>query len=80
MRKVLSCNVCGKSFLENKKLTRHLLTHEEVKHKMTKCDICDYCTGGIASLNHHKKMQYPPEITFDCTKCGKRFRNRPNLQ
>ena len=66
-------------FVENQ-LTRHLLTHKEVRHKTVKCDICDYCTNGISSLNHHKKIHYPPEITFACTKCGKGFRNKPHVQ
>ena len=69
-----------KSFVENKELTRHFLTDKEVRHKTMKCDICDYCTDGIASLNHHKKIHYPAEKTFDCNKCDKVFRSKPHLQ
>ena len=76
MRKGFCCHVYGKSFVENKELTRQLLTHKEVRHKTIKCDICDCSTGGITSLTHHKKMHYTPEKLFDCTKCGKEFRNK----
>ena len=44
-----------------------------------KCDICDYYTAGITSLTHHKKIHYTPEKTFECTKCGKGFRNKFHL-
>ena len=44
-----------------------------------KCDICDYSTAGITSLTHHKKIHYTPEKPFDCTKCGKGFKNKCQL-
>ena len=74
MRKGFCCNAWGKTFVENKELTRQLLTHKEVRHKTMKCDICDYSTDGITSLTHHKKIQYTHEKPFDCTKCGRGFR------
>ena len=77
--KKFCCIVCGKSFVENKELTGHLLTHKEVRLKTMKCDICDSSTDGITSLNHHKKIHYPPEISFDCTKWSKGFRNKPHI-
>ena len=61
MRKRFCCNVWGKSFVANKKLTRQLLKHKEVRHKTMKCAICDYSTNGITSLTHHKKIHYTPE-------------------
>ena len=53
--------------------------HKKVRHKTLKCDICDYSTDGITSLTHHKKIHYTPEKPFDCTKCGKGFRNQFHL-
>ena len=53
--------------------------HKEVRHKTMKCDICDYSTDGITSLTHHKKIHYTPKKPFDCTKCGKGFRNKFRL-
>ena len=44
-----------------------------------RCDICYHFTNGISSLTHHKKIHYTPEKIFDCTKCGKRFRNKCQL-
>ena len=52
------------------------MTHKEVRHKTMKCDIYDYSTDGITSVNHHKKIRYTPEKPFDCTKCGKGFRDK----
>ena len=65
--------------VENEELTRQLLTHKEVRHKTMKCDISDYSTDGITSLTHHKEIHYIPEKPFDCTKCGKGFKNQFHL-
>ena len=75
MRKGSCCNVQGKSFVKNQKLTRQLLRDKEVRNKTLNCDICDNSTNGITSLTHHKKIHYTPEKPFDCTKCDKGFRN-----
>ena len=68
-------NVCGSSFVKY----RHLVTHKEYRHLTVKCDICDYSSDGIASYNHHKKIHYPPEITFELTQRGRGLKNKPHF-
>ena len=60
MRKDVCCNVYGKSFFEIEDLTRQLLTHKEARHKIMKCDLCDYSIDGITSFTH-LKIHYTPE-------------------
>ena len=43
-------------------------------------NICKFSTDGITSLNHHKKIHFPPGITFDSTKFSRGVRTEPHLQ
>lgn len=64
------CEICGKSFLMQHKLKRHIKTHEQ--NKLYVCDICDKSYNDKDNLRAHKKNQHEKK-KWACATCGKRF-------
>ncbi|XP_078333879.1 uncharacterized protein LOC111101076 isoform X2 [Crassostrea virginica] len=74
--KSLQCVECGKIFSEPILLSRHMLTHNKVKHM---CDICGKSYTTIGHLGVHISSAHD-STTYDCKECGKVFKHTSNLR
>ena len=75
-----SCNLCDKTFTNNK----YLKCHTEVSHGVSgkepysagdfkhvfKCEDCEFETGRRGQLNIHVKSIHKKEVKFACSLCG----------
>ncbi|XP_065904320.1 zinc finger protein 501-like isoform X2 [Dysidea avara] len=68
--KSLQCQYCGKSFKENSKLRRHLLTH--TGEKAYQCQYCHKAFSTDCNLKRHLRIR-TDERPYGCEQCGKSF-------
>lgn len=64
------CDICGKAFPENAKLTTHRKTH--TRPKIFICDVCKKAFSRRDHLNVHKRI-HSGERPFKCEVCGYAF-------
>ncbi|XP_022289067.2 uncharacterized protein LOC111101077 [Crassostrea virginica] len=70
------CVECGKTFDRPILLSRHMLTHSNIKHM---CDICGKSYSMISHLRAHISSAHD-STTYDCQECGKVFKHTSNLR
>lgn len=70
------CNFCGKSFIKNSHLERHIRIH--TGFKPYKCQKCDKCFGQGNDLKRHL-LTHSREKVFQCTQCTKAFHQKSCL-
>lgn len=65
------CDICNKTFSQNKQLKQHIKTHDA---SFTPAFICEYC-GECFSASFYLKihLQYHSEPAFYCEKCKESF-------
>lgn len=70
------CELCGESFIRQKKALHMQIHHEKVTFK---CDICQREFNLRNNLLRHK-MRHTGEKPFACSQCGKRFIQKVTMQ
>lgn len=76
-RKDYLCNVCGKSYLWQKYLKKHMaIVHDG---KRVKCDKCNKEFRGDQTLKKHL-LTHMNMLNFVCSYCGKRFVSKDSMQ
>ena len=63
---------CGKTFKRKNEYERHVVVHNNIKHK---CEHpgCNYFNYDIRNLVAHKKIHNPGVKPYNCEHCGKSF-------
>lgn len=76
-REGLSCNICGKNFLDDNKLRKHEKLHSA--ERPFGCEICTKAFTTHAHLKEHLKIHtgFKP---YRCEVCGKSFIRAPDLK
>lgn len=71
------CEICGKEFLHQKNVMRHLISHQA--EKPYKCKICEKTFNYSHLLKKHEEIHSGTK-NYECHLCGKRFRQEQNLR
>lgn len=75
-----TCDLCNKSFKENRHLVVHMNTHLPDEEKFTNsCSICGKKYSSIFSLRQHVKVVHVNQAKFKCQHCDKSFSRKANL-
>ena len=69
---IRTCDICGKSFRDNRDLRRHVIAVHE-KQKPYECNICFKKFGFESNLRGHKKAVHSQKGPFQCKECPMRF-------
>ncbi|KRT86254.1 zinc finger protein [Oryctes borbonicus] len=78
--KPFECTTCKRRFTQKGHLTMHIKNkHEAVTDKEYKCRFCPYQTNGKGDFKLHLYV-HDTVKRFECEICGKRFRQKANLQ
>ncbi|GJQ87811.1 hypothetical protein Trydic_g18662 [Trypoxylus dichotomus] len=76
--KVFSCSKCPKTFHNNARLKRHMLSH---RNKVVVCDVCgEEFPDGRSLMNHRHSHSSVSGRQFPCKECGKTFGSRSSQQ
>ena len=70
------CSICHNKFKYNQTLKRHMLSHDSTKITY-QCKLCKKDFMHKHDLMVHELVH--KNVTFPCTKCGKMFRYKTNL-
>ena len=65
---MFGCEICGKIFANNTKLTQHISVIHEGK-KPFKCDICNYSCSQKSSMKTHVASVHEGNKPFKCDIC-----------
>ncbi|XP_046980321.1 zinc finger protein 883-like isoform X1 [Schistocerca americana] len=71
------CEVCGKSFTESSRLTRHANSHSGV-HPY-KCNVCGKSFRQLCHLKRHELI-HTGELPYSCDVCGKSYNRSDRLE
>ncbi|KAM3955299.1 uncharacterized protein ACR2FA_010818 [Aphomia sociella] len=64
------CESCGKGFLTEKRLKRHMPSHKKGPFK---CEECEAEFTNINSLSSHRQRKHSPVALYRCPQCPERF-------
>ena len=79
------CEICGRSFTENRSLKRHHITLHRGRHKQKhgikqfKCDVCQKSFRSIWHLTTHVRIHIGDQ-PFSCEICGRSFTENSGLK
>jgi len=68
----LKCDKCGKSFINRKKIAAHMKVHKS----LTKCKICNSMLKPDSIYGHMRTIHPTTNEKFNCTICGKTFKDK----
>ena len=74
IRKMLSCEICGKKLLEGQGYIRHVETHKATRKKY-ECDQCDKKYPTKFQLTHHVSAMHKGDNLL-CTQCDYRTKSK----
>lgn len=73
----VTCEICGKQFIHNAALSKHMHRHEDPSEKLARSTQCKYCGEWLATtggLYYHKQIHTSGPQT--CQKCGVELPNK----
>ncbi|KDQ10406.1 hypothetical protein BOTBODRAFT_495933 [Botryobasidium botryosum FD-172 SS1] len=75
------CSICGAIFGRKGHLTRHFQTHDPnlIKFPCGK-EGCTYSATQISNLTAHRNSRHSADRPFECTRCHRQFKLKPQLQ
>jgi len=75
----VSCEICGKSFLDARDLRNHKTVHSDERNMQ--CEYCDKMFKSDLYLNRHVKLMHSnnPVGEFECKICQKLFKTKDYL-
>lgn len=75
-----TCQICGKTFIKKKNLSRHLKTHQHEKPHI--CEVCSKAFKSPTHLKNHKISHMPvaERPHFECDICGKSVVGKEGLR
>ncbi|XP_043923786.1 zinc finger protein 501-like [Protopterus annectens] len=74
--KLHKCVTCGKSFIDRKTLTVHMIIHTD--QKLYKCTMCDKSFTQRSNMTSHQRI-HSGQKPYKCATCGKSFRQKGNM-
>lgn len=77
--KMISCNLCDKSFTKQCYLTQHINTHHSGE-KPFKCEVCGKKFARAEILQNHRTKHDSSLKTFQCESCPKTFNHKIDLK
>ena len=80
MRKDLSVMLVKKAFVAKVQLDKHSVIHKEVREKLIKCDLCEFCSDSRGNMKRHANSHFPAPKTLECNECAKLFGNKAHLE
>lgn len=76
-----SCKICKKSFRSRNFLRIHEeRTHDVVRKKKLKCDICGTYFANITSIEEHMDGTHSNSRKYSCSTCGKTYKTKRTLR
>ncbi|KAJ8922312.1 hypothetical protein NQ315_004254 [Exocentrus adspersus] len=72
-RKAETCDVCGKSFTDTRKLTRHVISHSE--ERPYSCNLCGKQFKRKYQVAAHIRV-HDGNMSFECDFCSKKLRSK----
>lgn len=79
-RNLIKCSQCSKTFLHEISLKQHVeRKHENIARSLKHlCNVCGKGAGSLAELDLHMRT-HSDEKTFECDKCGIKYKSRAGL-